>query len=150
MINVTHNAYNRWSCHKCIFRIILILKKFCYNIYFNFMFAYTVIFKGNFFSRCKINILIDCNNLSLKEQILNKGCRLDFHLISKFLDCKCIRKNKCLDYIFIGFFFFLLVKKILFKSLCIFKLFRLIAEIIILLTIVLSVSVTLVFCFSVF
>ena len=101
MINVSHNADNRWTCNH-IFRIFLIfLEKF--GDYINLLLRLTDIieFQSDLFCRIEINFLVHGHHLSLHEQLLNDHGRLHLHAVSKFTDGHLLRKCDGLDYIFI-------------------------------------------------
>ena len=49
MVNVTHNADNRWSWLKIFFIFFLFLQHLFDNIHNNFMFTENIIFKCDFF-----------------------------------------------------------------------------------------------------
>ena len=97
MVNVSHYTYNRWSWNKCSRIFLFLLKKLSNDIYLHLMLTDTVKLKCNLLSSIKINFLVNCYNSSLKEKSLNYCCRLKLHLLGKLLDCKHIRKYKCLD-----------------------------------------------------
>ena len=81
MIDMTHNADNRWTCNHIVLCFFLLTKQFLNNIHLDFRLTDAVEFQCNLFCLLIIHVLVYRHHNALHKQFLNDHRSLHFHLV---------------------------------------------------------------------
>ena len=107
VVNVSHNTYNRRTLHHILLVLLILSEELLDHIDLFLLLAEDVKFHGDLFSLVVINLLVDGDNGSLKEQLLYNHGRLHLHLLSQLLDGDNLRQNNGLYFLCLRLFLLL-------------------------------------------